>query len=121
MVYERVSGRALARSKVKRTHGAIAQLGERYRGMVEVVGSIPPGSTNRNLLALSAYVTGLLVKWIQGVDRRVSVVQRGKSRGTKPVPRRIYHHDCFCIAGFVKAPSKVDTRLHDKDVVVVWV
>src|SRR5262249_8617673 len=27
--------------------GAIAQLGERYNGIVEVGGSIPPGSTNR--------------------------------------------------------------------------
>jgi hypothetical protein len=26
--------------------GAIAQLGERYNGIVEVGGSIPPGSTN---------------------------------------------------------------------------
>ncbi len=28
------------------TRGAIAQLGERYNGIVEVVGSIPSGSTN---------------------------------------------------------------------------
>ena len=28
------------------THGAVAQLGERYNGIVEVVGSIPSGSTN---------------------------------------------------------------------------
>ncbi len=28
------------------THGAIAQLGERFHGMEEVVGSIPTGSTN---------------------------------------------------------------------------
>ena len=27
-------------------NGAIAQLGERYNGIVEVGGSIPPGSTN---------------------------------------------------------------------------
>ena len=27
-------------------HGAIAQLGERYNGIVEVTGSIPVGSTN---------------------------------------------------------------------------
>ncbi len=27
-------------------HGAVAQLGERYNGIVEVVGSIPSGSTN---------------------------------------------------------------------------
>ena len=27
------------------TRGAIAQLGERYNGIVEVGGSIPPGST----------------------------------------------------------------------------
>jgi hypothetical protein len=28
------------------SHGAIAQLGERYNGIVEVTGSIPVGSTN---------------------------------------------------------------------------
>ena len=28
--------------------GAIAQLGERYNGIVEVTGSIPVGSTNKN-------------------------------------------------------------------------
>ena len=28
--------------------GAIAQLGERYNGIVEVVGSIPSGSTKKN-------------------------------------------------------------------------
>ena len=28
--------------------GAIAQLGERYNGIVEVGGSIPPGSTDLN-------------------------------------------------------------------------
>jgi hypothetical protein len=31
---------------VGETCGAIAQLGERYNGIVEVVGSIPSGSTN---------------------------------------------------------------------------
>ena len=30
----------------RRRDGAIAQLGERYNGIVEVGGSIPPGSTN---------------------------------------------------------------------------
>ena len=30
--------------------GAIAQLGERYNGIVEVGGSIPPSSTNNNSL-----------------------------------------------------------------------
>ena len=30
--------------------GAVAQLGERYNGIVEVVGSIPSGSTNIYLL-----------------------------------------------------------------------
>ena len=29
-IQKRIPGRALARSKMKRTHGAIAQLGERY-------------------------------------------------------------------------------------------
>ena len=34
-------------------HGAVAQLGERYNGIVEVVGSIPSGSTSLfNKLAL---------------------------------------------------------------------
>jgi hypothetical protein len=33
-------------------HGAVAQLGERYNGIVEVVGSIPSGSTNSWKLAL---------------------------------------------------------------------
>tara|TARA_E500000331_G_scaffold319254_1_gene331807 strand:- start:235 stop:381 length:147 start_codon:yes stop_codon:yes gene_type:complete len=32
----------------KATIGAIAQLGERYNGIVEVVGSIPSGSTKKN-------------------------------------------------------------------------
>ena len=31
-----------------RTGGAVAQLGERYNGIVEVRGSIPLGSTNNN-------------------------------------------------------------------------
>src|SRR5271163_264898 len=31
-----------------RVRGAIAQLGERYNGIVEVTGSIPVGSTNKN-------------------------------------------------------------------------
>jgi hypothetical protein len=30
----------------RQTRGAIAQLGERYNGIVEVTGSIPVGSTN---------------------------------------------------------------------------
>ena len=30
-----------------KTYGAIAQLGERYNGIVEVTGSIPVGSTNQ--------------------------------------------------------------------------
>jgi hypothetical protein len=29
----------------KKSFGAVAQLGERYNGIVEVVGSIPSGST----------------------------------------------------------------------------
>jgi hypothetical protein len=33
---------------VKDLLGAIAQLGERYNGIVEVTGSIPVGSTNLN-------------------------------------------------------------------------
>ena len=32
--------------KMPRAHGAVAQLGERYNGIVEVWGSIPHGSTN---------------------------------------------------------------------------
>ena len=32
--------------------GAIAQLGERYNGIVEVGGSIPPSSTNNSLKRL---------------------------------------------------------------------
>ena len=32
--------------------GAVAQLGERYNGIVEVRGSIPLGSTNHNALIL---------------------------------------------------------------------
>ena len=32
--------------------GVIAQLGERYNGIVEVGGSIPPGSTRCNLFIL---------------------------------------------------------------------
>ncbi len=36
-----------AAAKIRRYHdGAVAQLGERYNGIVEVVGSIPSGSTN---------------------------------------------------------------------------
>ena len=79
-----------------------------------------PGSTI-GISPPSAEAKRLIVKWIQGVDRRVLVVQRVKSRCTKPVSRRIDDHNRFCIAGFVKAPSKVNARLHDKDIVVVWV
>ena len=32
-------------TKIPRSLGAVAQLGERYNGIVEVVGSIPSGST----------------------------------------------------------------------------
>jgi hypothetical protein len=32
--------------------GAIAQLGERFNGIEEVVGSIPSGSTNQSLILL---------------------------------------------------------------------
>ena len=32
-------------NNAKKNYGAIAQLGERYNGIVEVVGSIPIGST----------------------------------------------------------------------------
>ena len=39
------SRKALAYASAAETHGAIAQLGERYNGIVEVGGSIPPGST----------------------------------------------------------------------------
>ena len=33
------------KTKIRRIVGAVAQLGERYNGIVEVVGSIPSGST----------------------------------------------------------------------------
>lgn len=36
-------------AKIKLVHGALAQLGERYTGSVEVSGSIPLCSTIRNL------------------------------------------------------------------------
>jgi hypothetical protein len=36
------------RRETKNKFGAIAQLGERYNGIVEVVGSIPSGSTKKN-------------------------------------------------------------------------
>ena len=39
-------GRHPGPSTVDRKYGAIAQLGERYNGIVEVTGSIPVGSTN---------------------------------------------------------------------------
>jgi hypothetical protein len=39
-------GSNLSRLFFQSTHGAVAQLGERYNGIVEVVGSIPSGSTN---------------------------------------------------------------------------
>ena len=37
------------------THGAIAQLGERFHGMEEVVGSIPTSSTTSNHPNVNAY------------------------------------------------------------------
>ena len=37
----------MKRFAVASGEGAIAQLGERYNGIVEVVGSIPSGSTNQ--------------------------------------------------------------------------
>ncbi len=40
-----VSGPTLAESRAADFPGAVAQLGERYNGIVEVVGSIPSGST----------------------------------------------------------------------------
>ena len=43
--------------------GAIAQLGERYNGIVEVTGSIPVGSTNsKKGLAMMAKPFGVLGK-----------------------------------------------------------
>ena len=42
--------------------GAIAQLGERYNGIVEVGGSIPPSSTNNSLKRLD--FSGLFFFWI---------------------------------------------------------
>ena len=42
--------------------GAIAQLGERYNGIVEVGGSIPPSSTNNSLKRLD--FSSLFFFWI---------------------------------------------------------
>ena len=39
---EKIAGNNISRTLC----GAVAQLGERYNGIVEVVGSIPSGSTN---------------------------------------------------------------------------
>ncbi len=36
--------------------GAIAQLGERYNGIVEVGGSTPPGSTTQNLKLIGEWL-----------------------------------------------------------------
>ena len=40
-------GRVPAKPAEAKEIGAIAQLGERYNGIVEVTGSIPVGSTNK--------------------------------------------------------------------------
>lgn len=40
--------------------GVIAQLGERYNGIVEVGGSIPPGSTKSSFLSVIKGAKGLL-------------------------------------------------------------
>ena len=41
------AGSRLQQFRVQPFRGAIAQLGERYNGIVEVTGSIPVGSTNK--------------------------------------------------------------------------
>ena len=41
-------GRVPAKPAEANEIGAIAQLGERYNGIVEVTGSIPVGSTNKD-------------------------------------------------------------------------
>jgi hypothetical protein len=49
--------------------GAIAQLGERYNGIVEVTGSIPVGSTNKmkgfdgNVEALRLFMDAFWTRW----------------------------------------------------------
>ena len=42
-----------------RLEGALAQLGERHNGIVEVSGSIPLGSTNNLLSMLPKYITNI--------------------------------------------------------------
>ncbi len=51
----------------------------------------------------------------------MAIIQCIESRGPKPVSRRIDHHDRFRITRFVKPASKMDARLNDKNVVVIWV
>jgi hypothetical protein len=46
----------------EKTLGAIAQLGERYNGIVEVTGSIPVGSTNK-IKGLALRCQALVVFW----------------------------------------------------------
>tara|TARA_Y100000588_G_scaffold371741_1_gene443449 strand:- start:316 stop:507 length:192 start_codon:yes stop_codon:yes gene_type:complete len=49
--------------------GAIAQLGERYNGIVEVVGSIPSGSTTNNMNGRSLGASFLLKEVnVSGLD-----------------------------------------------------
>ena len=70
-------------------YGALAQLGERYNGIVEVSGSIPLGSTILPLRGFKFDPSGGVAEWLKAADCKSA---RDSVRWFESSP---FHHLCY--------------------------